>query len=290
MLHRFGAAMPAAMTMLLALVATITNAHAEVEAKRIVSIGGSVTEIIYALGEEERLIARDTTSLFPPEALDLPDVGYIRALSPEGVLSTDPDAILALEGSGPPEAFDVLKKASVPVITIPDGYDRDSIVAKIRAVGEALSVVDKAAKLAAQVEADVKAAEERAAAGDPGKRVLFILSLAGGRIMAAGSDTGAGGIIEMAGGENAVQDISGYKQITDEAAIEAAPDVILVMDRAGDHGIDAAMVSEHPALAATPAGKNGSIIRMNGLYLLGFGPRTAEAIRDLSDALQTQNH
>ena len=106
----------------------------------VVAIGGSVTEIIYALGEQDQLVARDTTSMFPPEASELPDVGYIRALSPEGVLSVNPKKIVALEGSGPPESLDVLKKASVPIVIIPEGYSREGIVNKIKAVGAAAFV------------------------------------------------------------------------------------------------------------------------------------------------------
>ena len=81
--------------------------HAEDPASRVVSIGGAVTEIVYALGEEARLVARDTTSNYPPEATALPDVGYIRRLSPEGVMSVRPDLILSEEGAGPPEALKV---------------------------------------------------------------------------------------------------------------------------------------------------------------------------------------
>ena len=79
------------------------------KAQRIVSIGGSVTEIIHELGEADRLIARDSTSLHPQSITELPDVGYIRRLSPEGVLSVDPDLIVTLDGAGPPEAVTVLK-------------------------------------------------------------------------------------------------------------------------------------------------------------------------------------
>ncbi|MDA4846043.1 heme/hemin ABC transporter substrate-binding protein [Hoeflea poritis] len=272
----------------LAILAT-PGAHAELKANKIVAIGGSVTEIVYALGEEERLVARDTTSTFPQEAAKLPDVGYIRALSPEGVLSIDPDLILALEGSGPPEAFEVLKKASVPVVTIPADFDRDGIVKKIKAIGSALGVDDKAAALAESVNADIMAAEKQAMGRSDPKRVLFLLSLSGGKIMAAGSDTSAASIIEMAGGKNALSDIAGFKQITDESAMDAAPDVILVMTRTGDHGISAEDIKNHPALSATPAAQNDRIVRMGGLYLLGFGPRTAHAIRDLSDAINDES-
>ncbi|TIQ53378.1 MAG: hemin ABC transporter substrate-binding protein, partial [Mesorhizobium sp.] len=54
---------------------------------KIAAIGGSITEIVFALGEEDRLVARDSTSRYPEAALKLPDVGYMRQLSPEGVLS-----------------------------------------------------------------------------------------------------------------------------------------------------------------------------------------------------------
>ena len=145
------------------------------DASRIVAIGGSVTEIIYALGEEERLIARDTTSVFPEAALELPDVGYIRQLSPEGVISVDPSLIIALEGSGPPEAVEVLEKASIPMVTVPDRYDREGILEKIRIVGDVLDVEDKAAALTAETDTDLKAAEQATADIAERKKVLFVL-------------------------------------------------------------------------------------------------------------------
>lgn len=255
------------------------------DASRIAAIGGSVTEIIYALGEEGRLIARDTTSVFPEAALELPDVGYIRQLSPEGVISVDPSLIIALEGSGPPEAVEVLEKASIPMVTVPDRYDRDGILEKIRIVGDVLDVEDKAAALTAETDADLKAAEQATADIAERKKVLFVLSLQGGRILASGTNSAADGIISMAGGVNAVTEYEGYKQLTDEAVIEAAPDVILAMDRGGDHETQANDLLSHPAIAATPAAKSRSVVRMDGAYLLGFGPRTAAAVRDLSAAL-----
>ncbi|MHA7776699.1 heme/hemin ABC transporter substrate-binding protein [Roseibium sp. M-1] len=255
------------------------------DASRIVAIGGSVTEIVFALGEQDRLIARDTTSVFPAEANALPDVGYIRALSPEGVLSVDPDLILMLEGSGPIETVDVLKKSGVTIADVPEAYTAAGIVAKVRTVGEALGVSDKAEPLAQKLEADLAAAHHDAESRTEGIRVLFILSTKGGRILASGSDTAADGILRLAGAVNAVADFSGYKQLSDEAILSAAPDVVLMMDRTGDHGTDAETLFSHPALAETPAGRNRQLIKMGGQYLLGFGPRTAEAIRELSGHL-----
>lgn len=256
------------------------------QAQRIVAVGGSITEIIYALGEEDRLVARDSTSIHPQAALALPDVGYIRALSPENVLALGPDAIVALAGSGPPEAVDVLKKASVPYVEVPDGYDRAGILRKIEMVGDAIGEGAKADALAAKVGAELDAVARITGGLSERKRVLFILSFQDGKVLASGDGTAASGIIAMAGAENAVTGFAGYKSLADEAIITAAPDVILMMDRGGgDHSAVDGQLLAHPAIAATPAGQAKQIIRMDGAYLLGFGPRTASAARDLTERL-----
>jgi iron complex transport system substrate-binding protein len=257
------------------------------DSSTVVAIGGSVTEIVYALGEDKRLIARDSTSIFPAEAASLPDVGYMRALSPEGVLSVNPELILMLEGSGPQETVDVLRKSGVAMADVPEAYTAEGIIRKVRVVGEVLGVEAKADALAGQLEEDLAEAQRAAESRTSGVRVLFVLSTKGGRILAAGSDTAANGILALAGAENATSGFSGYKILSDEAIVSAAPDVVLMMDRHGD-GEDAASgdaVFDHPAVAQTPAGKNRRLVRMNGQLLLGFGPRTAEAVRELSTRL-----
>ncbi|MEM7068010.1 MAG: hemin ABC transporter substrate-binding protein [Pseudomonadota bacterium] len=261
----------------------------ETNYKRIVAIGGSVTEIVYALGEEDRLIARDTTSVYPQQAFSLPDVGYIRQLSPEGVLSVNPDLILAMEGSGPPETMDTLKAADVPVVLIPEGYTGEKIREKILAVGEAMNVPGKAGVLANNTSLALKDVADRVGNSDNNMKVLFILSLREGKILAAGANTSADGIITMAGGENVITSFTGFKQVSDEAVITAQPDVVLMMAPRRNHSVSDEDVLAHPAIAQTPAGENRKIIRMDGLYLLGFGPRTAGAVGELHDALASAN-
>ncbi len=256
-------------------------------AQRIVSIGGSITEIVYALDQQHRLIARDTTSNHPEAALDLPDVGYVRALSPEGVLSMDPSLVLAEADAGPPEALAVLQEAQVPLVLIPDEPTGAGIVEKIRAVGVALDVEAQAGALAEDVTAQLDRVTARAdaIADSDRKRVLFVLSGEGGRILAAGRNTEAATVIAMAGAINALDGFDGYKPVSDEAIVQAAPDVILMMTRGGEVMVDDYTLFALPAIAATPAGENRAAIRMGGQYLLGFGPRTAQAVQDLADAL-----
>lgn len=257
-----------------------------VDASRLVTVGGAVTEIVFALGYGDKVVARDITSFYPDEVNNLPDVGYMRALSPEGVLSVNPSAILMIQGSGPKETMDVLSKASVPLVTIPEGYDRDALVAKIKAVGKALGADAKAEELAAKVAADVDAAVTDAGRIEEGKRkrVLFVMTVQNGKIMAAGEHTAAHGIIALAGGINATSDFKGYKPLNDEAVINAKPDVILLMDNGSPMAISEADVLANPAIALTPAGQTKNVIRLGGSALL-FGPRTADAIRKVYTTL-----
>src|SRR4051812_9643521 len=103
------------------------------DASRIVSVGGAVTEILYALGVSDRIVAVDSTSLFPADALkQKPNVGYMRALSAEGVLGLNPSLVLAIEGLGPKETVAVLEAATVPLVRVPDRFTAEGIVEKIR--------------------------------------------------------------------------------------------------------------------------------------------------------------
>lgn len=259
----------------------------QVDSSKLVAIGGAVTEIVYALGEGSRLVARDSTSMFPEDALKLPDVGYMRQLSPEGVIAVNPTAILAVEGSGPPDALAVLKSAGIPFETVPEGFDRAAILKKIAVIGDFLGVPEKAKELEAEVGADLDSAIADAATRPENerKRVLFILSFQNGKVMAAGAHTAADGIIGLAGAINATDGaFEGYKPLSDEAVIEAKPDVVMVMTRPGAGSSDEEVLA-HPAISVTPAGANKAILRMNSLHLLGFGPRTATAIRDLNKEL-----
>ncbi len=281
---RYGAALVAIALSLATGAASADTVDRFTDTSRIVSVGGSLTEIVYALGAENMLAGRDQTSVYPEAVKKLADVGYMRQLAPEGVLSVNPTGILLLEGSGPQDTLDVLKKASVPMIVVPETFTGESVIRKIEIVGKALGLEDKARTLAAEISSDIEAAEKAAAGHTPRKRVLFVLSAPGGRLMASGTGTAADGMIKLAGGENVVSEYHGYKQLTDEAVEKTAPDMILIMDTGAD-GMTPESLMKNPVIAATPAGRDGNIVSMEASYLLGFGPRTGAAIRDLSAKL-----
>lgn len=249
---------------------------------RTVSIGGAITEILYALGLESRVVGVDTTSLYPAAALqDKPNIGYVRQISAEGVLGLNPTLILAIQGSGPRETMDILETAKVPLVLVPETFSEYGLIEKIKLVGHAMGVDARAECLSAAVGADLAQLRALRAKVTKPVRVMFVMSLQNGRAMVAGHKTAADEIIRLAGAANAVDDYDGYKVISDEAIVAAKPDVVLSIER-GKDSLQADAVYTHPGFALTPVAANKSFITMDGLYLLGFGPRTAAAARDLS--------
>jgi iron complex transport system substrate-binding protein len=258
------------------------------DSSRIVSIGGSITEILYALGLQQKIVAVDTTSLYPPSALkEKPNVGYMRQLSAEGVLALSPTLIFAIEGSGPQATLDVLKQANVPFINVPDQFTGAGIINKINLVARNVGAPQRGACLAAAVRRDLAALNSMRGQIHQQIKVAFLLSLADGRPLVAGRATAADGIIALAGARNAFDGFDGYKMVSDEAIVAAKPDAILAM-QSGEHALSADTVFSQAAFAMTPAAKSRTLIAMDGLYLLGFGPRTAQAARDLALRLYPQ--
>lgn len=253
--------------------------------ERVVSVGGAITEILYALGLEGRVVGVDATSIYPERALaEKPNVGYMRALSGEGVLGLNPQLILAVEGAGPKETLDVLNAAKIPYVAVPDIYTEQGMIEKIKLVAHAMDADARGACLANAVAGDLAALKTLRANVTKPVRVVFLMSFINGRAMVAGQKTAANAIIGLAGAVNAVEGFEGYKPVSDEAIVAARPDVVLAMER-GREELDVNTVFAHPSFALTPAAAKKSFVTMDGLYLLGFGPRTAAAARDLALSL-----
>lgn len=252
--------------------------------RRIISIGGALTETVFALGAGDRVVAVDSTSRHPALAAALPRVGYMRALPTEGIVSLAPDLLLLSGDAGPREVVAVLRAARLPLVVVEDGAGPGAPAAKARAVARTLGLDGTA--LAAALEEDWAALDAPLArrAGRP-PRVLFVLSLARGAPLVSGRGTHADAMIAAAGGENPVHSYEGFRPLSAEAAAALAPDVILLMDHALREagGLDAAL--RVPALAVTPAAAARRVIALDGPYLLNFGPRAAHARRDLARAL-----
>lgn len=253
--------------------------------RRVVSIGGSITETVFALGLGERLVAVDSTSLYPAAATRLPDIGYMRNLSAEPILALAPEMVLADGDAGPDAVLDQIRAAGVPVVVVAQPTAVDQVPDKIRRVAAALGVPAAGEALAEEV--GPAAGRIAAAANELAERprVLLLLSIGQGAPLAAGAGTAAAGIIAAAGGLNAIDGYHGYKPVSPESAVAAAPDVVLVTTRSAELLGGAEAILARPDIRPTPAGRNQRLVVMDALLLLGFGPRVAEAVTQLARAL-----
>ena len=255
---------------------------------RIVSIGGSVTEFVYALEADDRLIAVDATSRYPPEATAKPSVGYMRSLSAEPILSLEPTLVLAVADAGPSATLEQLRSAGVRLVTIPDDPNPTGILDKARAVATALEIPERGEALVTRLSGALQALDESIGRVSDRPRVLFLLSVGRGAPLAAGRSTSAQAIIELAGGVNAISEFEGYKPISPEAFAIAAPDHLLVTERTLERMGGESGVLAVPGIAITPAGQARRLIAMDGLLLLGFGPRTPQAVKQLASYLHPE--
>ena len=262
--------------------ASAAHAEAKKSAERVISIDGSITEIVYALEQQHKLVGVDTTSRYPQAAQQLPDVGYMRQLSAEGILSLNPTLVITTAEAGPKEVLAQLKQAGLAVHTIKSGSSVSGVYEKILQVATLLNVPEKGTALVNQLVAKVRHLKQQLAAQswNAPPRVMFLLAAGNHGVMLAGKDTQADAMIELMGGTNVVSDFKSYKPLTPEGGLQTQPDIILIADTRG--GAD--VLQQYELLQHTPAAKNQRVIAADSMLLLGFGPRIDQAMATLAPA------
>ncbi|EJF31568.1 MULTISPECIES: hemin ABC transporter substrate-binding protein [Enterobacteriaceae] len=253
-------------------------------AERVVTIGGDVTEIAWALGAGQDVVARDSTSLHPDAVKKLPDVGYLRQLNAEGILAMRPTLVLASAQAQPSMALKQVEASKVKVVTVPAENNLESIDAKVAAVATALGKTAEGDKLRKTLHDQLAAIPAKPL----GKKVLFIMSHGGMTAMAAGQETAADAAIHAAGLDNAMQGFKRYQPLSQEGVIASKPDLILVTTDGVKTLGGEAKVWALPGLAQTPAGKNKQLMVVDDMALLGFGidtPQTILALREKAEQL-----
>jgi len=287
-LKKMGAGALALAAPMQALAAVSDAAKPIIKARRIVSVGGALTEIIYALEAQGELVGVDTTSLYPAVAQQLPQVGYARTLSAEGVLSLAPTQLIATEEAGPQAVLRQVRDAGVPVAVLNANNKFEGLLARVQQVGQITGRPDPAARLAQALQQQWSGALAKVGQRSHAPvRVLFILAHAPNQVMVGGRETGADAMLAYAGAVNVMGGqggFSGYKPLTPEAVIAARPDLVLVTDQGlkASGGVDG--ILKLPGLAQTPAGRKHRIVSLEAMLLLGFGPRMPQALSELDAA------
>ncbi|MCX4048418.1 heme/hemin ABC transporter substrate-binding protein [Aeromonas caviae] len=234
--------------------------------ERIVSIGPATTELILALGGEQSLVATDVSS---PEPRGVPKVGYHRALAAEGILSLSPTLVVGSDEMGPNSTLDQLRRANVKVEVMATAPTLANLNERIDTLAHLLGDQAAGSKLKEEIAAQSDSLAAQAKQNKPLK-VAFLLLHKGQPTSIAGGNTTASALVTLAGGVNPVAGLHDYKPVSTESLIELQPDLVLVSGRDWQQYQDPdAVLSQVPALSATPAGKNKAIHAIDGHALQG---------------------
>ena len=266
----------------------VTDAHGEKvvisSTERIVSLNGSTTEILFALGIGANVVGCDASSTYPKHAKEnLPSVGYQYRLNTEGILALKPTLVIGHANVKPPQVVEQLRMAGVTVLLLKEPRAFDGAKQRLQMIGKVVGRQDQATALISDLDEDIETLKSKLAAreGQVKFKVLFLYLRGPQTAFVLGRNSGPGAMLELVGATNASGKIMGSKPMTGEAVIAAQPDVYVLFESGlkSIGGVEGLL--KVPGLAQTPAGRNKRVVAIDGLYLSGFGPRCGRAALDL---------
>src|ERR1051326_8617929 len=255
---------------------------------RVVCVSKQMNEFIYAIGAESHLVARDLTSIYPKEILKLPNVGYHRALSAEGIVSMRPSVLLTDGNVGPNEVLERVRSVGVPIVTMAPGDTLEGSQALMIRLGDYFGRRQAAAEVVAKWKAGLAAITANAARwnGTKKPRVLMMhMGQIAGNYLGISRGSPGDQVIAWSGGENAMDKEGGMTRLTPELISKSAPDVIIATDVGYDRYGSAAKFATLPGDGLTPAGKSRRIYRVDETEIMYFGPRTAASVKKITQWL-----
>ncbi len=242
---------------------------------RIVSAGGSVTEILFALGLAEHVVAVDTSSLYPEQAQALPKIGYYRQLSPEGVLAQQPSVLVGHQHMGPANVIKQIRHTGVEVVSVPHSYSVESLYQLITALATRFERPQQGQALVTHIQQQLAELEAL-----PQQQVTaaFMVSVGERGLMAAGSDSMPHALFTLAGFSNAFAALSGYQPVSVEALLASSPEWLLVPSHAAG-GQSVAQLCALPSLKHWAANNGCRVKIVDPLIFMGLSPRLVEGVR-----------
>ncbi len=256
-----------------------TTTEQPATANKIVSLNGAISETIAALGKGNEIVGKDVTSTFPAD-LTAKDLGHVRSMTIEPIMSTSPSLILASEKDINPDLMGKIKESGIKLELINQEYSVEGAKNLIKQVAGIVGVTEFQ-NLNDKIDADIAKLQTL----EKKPKVLFIYARGAGNLMVAGTGTPMEALVKIAGGENAINDFADFKPLTPESLVQGNPDVILMFDSGLQSmgGVDG--ILKVPGVSQTNAGKNKKIITMDGGLMSNFGPRVGEAALQLNQLL-----
>ena len=249
---------------------------------KIVSLNGTISEIVCEIGLQDNIVGVDVTSTYPENLTQLPSIGHVRNLSAEGIISLFPTEVLGLKSEIKPDLVQQLENAGVKVTLFELNHSLQGAQDLISDISKHYNIDnEKVKELKENISTQIQSIESYPFV----PKVLFIYARGGGNLMVAGKKTSVDKVLEIAQAENAITDFNDFKPLTPEALIKANPDVILMFDKGIESIEGMEGLLKVPGIAETKAGKNKKLITMDGQLLTGFSPRLGLAVKELNQKL-----
>lgn len=249
-----------------------------VPARRIVSFSPGATEILYAIGAGDRVVAADQFSNYPAETKTLPKVDYSKP-NPEQVIALQPDLVLFATRQQP--QLDQFRGLNIPVLLLKEPDSLDGVYAHIALLGEATGTTERANIVVSGMRTRVQAVTAKVADVQQGPMVFYEVSK---DLYTAAPNTFIGALITLLKGRNVAQGATtAFPQLSAEAVIAAKPDVVLLSD--AQYGETPEQVAARPGWAEVPAVKTKRLYPVDADLLNRPGPRLADGIEQLAKAL-----
>jgi iron complex transport system substrate-binding protein len=247
---------------------------------RIITAGSALTETVCALGDGDKIIASDRTSLYPAEIQKLPSIGYRSGISAEGILGLKPTLIIAEKDYVDDAVLQQLAGSGVKLVVVDRKFTFDDTRRFIQQIATALNREAEGKKLIAKIEGELAEAKATLKHAKTTPTAVCIYNRGTATMSVAGVNT-FGEILSYAGATTAVKDVEGYKPLSTEALIAANPDYLVMIDAGLQSigGIDGMLAV--PGVAQTTAGKKKQIVSLDSLMLTNFGPRFGETVKAL---------
>jgi iron complex transport system substrate-binding protein len=247
---------------------------------RIITAGSAITETVCALGDCDKIIASDRTSLYPEQIQQLPSIGYRSGIHAEGIISLKPNLVLAEKDYVEDAVIAQLSATNIKLVIVDRKNNVNDTKYFITQIATALNREAEGRKLIQKIEEDVADAKTMLQKTTVIPKVLCVYNRGTATLSIGGKDTFAD-ILNYVGAVNAIETVEGYKPLNTEALIAANPDYLLMLSSGYESLGGMEGVLKIPGVMQTTAGKKKQIVALDGLMLTNFGPRFGEAVKEL---------
>lgn len=251
---------------------------------RVVSLAPSVTEVVFAIGQDQKLAGVTQFSNYPPEALSLPKVGSYVHLDVEKIVSLKPDLCLAIKDGNPIDVIRRLERLNVPVYAV-DPRNLDAVMEMVLDIGDLLGASQKAEiivnnmkKRIAKVKAVVSGIQVRS-------KVFFQIGVA--PIVSVGTETFLHELITLAGGYNLTQGTVSYPRVTVEQVMGMAPDVLIITSMTRGQSFEA-VKAQWKKWHSIPAVKSNRIYLVDSDVVDRPSPRLVDGLEILAQYINPE--